>query len=415
MSRAQPALRAALAASIVAVFVAACTGPAKPDGGASPSSVHPTATPQATSPNAPPVPVRGAYFGAWARQGAFTQPNQIAALDTLQGQLGRHLDIVHTYLTWQGTFPTTSTQLALNQGSMLLVSWVGIASTAVNSGTFDAAIKQRALEFKAIHKPIFLEWRWEMDRPNLRGFSGTPAEFIAAWKHVRAIFTQQHVNSVAWVWCPTAKGFAPGGDAAAYYPGNNEVDWTCADAYPGPGAYRSFADVTQPFFAWASHHPQPIMIGEFGVPQRYTPTQRSQWLDGVVQTVRANAQVRALVYFDSDPSGAAPLNSLKIEPGTAAMRALQQMADSTYFNPRRLPVAKKLHSRHPEVQWSWLCRSTVPHERQPSKYRYTGHHQDLQRSAEPPHSDDGHDQPDAHAGGDTRWPAPEQGAEYKWN
>jgi hypothetical protein len=321
------------------VVVAACTGPAKPGGGASQSSLQPPDIRGATSRDAPPIPAHGAYFGAWVRQGAYTQPNQIEALKTLQGQLGRRLDIVHTYLTWQGTFPTTSNQVALGQGSMLLVSWVGMASAAVNSGRFDAVIRQRALEFKAIHKPIFLEWRWEMDRPNLRSFSGTPADFIAAWKHVRSIFAQQHVENVAWVWCPTAKGFAPGGDAAAYYPGDNEVDWTCADVYPGPGPYRSFSDAAQPFFAWASHHRKPIMIGEFGVPQRYPPTRRAQWLHAVAQTARDDAQVKALVYFDSDPSNAAPLNSLAIDPGTAPMRALQEMAASAYFNPRRLPVA----------------------------------------------------------------------------
>lgn len=341
MSRAQSALRAALAASVAAVVLAACTGPAEPGVSASQSSQssHQPDIRATTPRSAPPIPANGAYFGAWVRQGAYTQPNQIEALNTLQGQLGRRLDIVHTYLTWQGPFPTASNQVAIGQGSMLLVSWTGAASTAVNSGRFDAMIRQRALQFKAIHKPIFLEWRWEMDRPGLRSFSGTPAQFIKAWKHVRSIFAQQHVENVAWVWCPTAKGFGPGGDAAAYYPGDNEVDWTCADVYPGPGPYRSFSDVAQPFFAWASHHPEPIMIGEFGVPGRYPSTRRAQWLRAAAQTVRADAQVKALVYFDSNASGVAPAYGVAIDPGTPPMRALQEMADSPYFNPRRLPVA----------------------------------------------------------------------------
>jgi hypothetical protein len=287
---------------------------------------------------APPIPAHGAYFGAWVRQGAYTQANQIAALDSLQGQLGRRLDIVHTYLTWQGLFPTVSDQVALGQGSMLLISWAGIDSAAVNSGRFDGVIRERAREFRALHRPVFLEWRWEMDRPNLRGFSGTPAEFIAAWRHVRAIFAQQHVRNVAWVWCPTAKGFGPGGDAAAYYPGDNEVDWTCADVYPGPGPYRSFADAAGPFLQWASHHRKPVMIGEFGVPQRYTPTQRAEWLRAAAETVRSDAQVKALVYFDSGEATADPAYSMAIDPGSGPMQALREMADSSYFDPRRLRV-----------------------------------------------------------------------------
>ena len=113
MSRARSALRTALAASVATVVVAACTGQAKVGGGASPSSLQSPGTRAATSRSAPSIPAQGAYFGAWVRQGAYTQPNQIEALKTLQGQLGRRLDIVHTYLTSQGTFPTTSNQVAL--------------------------------------------------------------------------------------------------------------------------------------------------------------------------------------------------------------------------------------------------------------------------------------------------------------
>ena len=288
---------------------------------------------------APAIPAHGAYFGAWVRQGAYTQPNQIAALDTLQGELGRRLDIVHTYLKWQGTFPTASDRAALSQRSTLLLSWAGTDSSAVSSGIDDNVIRQRAREIKATHKPIFLEWRWEMERPNLRGVVGTPAQFIAAWKHVRAIFAQQHVRNVAWVWCPTAKGFMPGGDAAAYYPGDDEVDWICTDAYPPFGPYSSFNYVAQPFLDWASHHRKPVMIGEFGVPRSFSPQQRARWLRGAAQTVRADRQVKALVYFDADQYGATAANVMfLLDNGTPPMHAFRQIADSPYFNPRGLRV-----------------------------------------------------------------------------
>ena len=246
---------------------------------------------------------------------------------------------MHTYLTWQAEFPRLSDVVAANQGSTLLVSWTGTDSTAVSSGRVDNVIRQRAREVRAIGKPVFLEWRWEMDRPNLRGVAGTPAQFILAWKHVRAIFAQQHVSNVAWVWCPTGKGFEPGGDAAAYYPGDDEVDWICADVYPGFGPYRSFGDVARPFLDWASHHRKPVMIGEFGVPQRYPPQQRAQWLSAAAQTVREDPQVKALVYFDADAFGATAAEGMAINDGTAAMQAFRRIADSPYFNPRGVHVS----------------------------------------------------------------------------
>jgi hypothetical protein len=338
VSRARPAILTAVVvavALVVAYAVVNHSGAADrqpklrtPDLQAIPASRH-----------GPTIPAHGAYLGAWVRQGAFTQPNQVAALDTLQGELGRRLDIVHTYLTWQGSFPTESDEVALNQGSTLLLSWTGIASTAITSGTYDSVIRQRAREIKATHKPIFLEWRWEMDRPNLRGVVGTPAQYIAAWRHVRAIFAQQHVRNVAWVWCPTARGFHSGGNAAAYYPGDNEVDWVCTDAYPAFGPYSSFDDSAQPFLTWASHHRKPVMIGEFGVPRRFSPQQRAQWLRGAAQTVRADPQVKALVYFDANEFGATLANGMFLDSGTAPMQAFRQIADSPYFNPHSLRVS----------------------------------------------------------------------------
>jgi hypothetical protein len=282
---------------------------------------------------APQVPAHGAYFGAWVKPQAYTQMGQVDAVDLLEAQLGRRLDIVHTYLTWQGAFPTASDQAAINRGSMLLVSWAGTDSRTVISGVDDSLIRQRAREIKAIGKPVFLEWRWEMNRPNLRGVVGSSADFIAAWKHVRAIFGQEHVDNVAWVWCPTANGFEPGGNAAAYYPGNAEVNWICTDAYPGFGQYRSFAATVQPFLTWASQYRKPVMIGEYGVPQSYQPDQRVQWLRAAAQTVQDDPQIKALVYFDSSPAGSFPADSFSLDDDSPALQAFRSIADSTYFNP----------------------------------------------------------------------------------
>ena len=163
------------------------------------------------------------------------------------------------------------------------------------------------------------------------GADHSPADYIAAWDHIRSIFAQVHVDNVAWVWCPTANGFA-NGTAAAYYPGNNEVNWVCADAYPGPGPYRSFATIVQPFLNWASHHSKPVMIGEYGVPDTYGEQQRAQWLWGAARTVRGNAQIKALIYFDANAQ-----HAYALVPGSPALQAFRGIAHVPYFNPVRLP------------------------------------------------------------------------------
>jgi hypothetical protein len=321
---------AALAVVIVAAVVVLLVI-VLPGGGSSP---HPAPRPQAAGPStAPLMPARGAYFGAWVGPTDYTQQGRIQAVNALQQQIGRRLDIVHIYLQQDATFPTSSDLAFVRQGSMLLVSWALNDSRGITAGRYDSTIRQRAREIKAIGKPVFLEWRWEMDRPNLRTQVGSAADYVAAWKHVRRIFAQQHTDNVAWVWCPTAHGFA-GGYAGAYYPGDAQVDWICADAYPRGASLHPFANVVQPFLAWASHHPKPIMIGEYGVPQRYSPQERAQWLRSAAQTILSHPRIKALVYFDGP--GVHPGSNFILDGGS--LQAFRGIAGNRYFNPRELPV-----------------------------------------------------------------------------
>src|SRR6266568_547933 len=293
--------------------------------------------PQVTTVNpaqAPVPPAQGAYLGAWVGPAVFTPANEIAAVNSLQQQIGRKLGIVHTYVKWQAPFPRSSDLAFLNQGSMLLISWAGTDTKKIVSGVYDGWIRTRAQQVKVLGKPVFLEWRWEMDRPNLRSEVHSAAEYIAAWNHIRAIFHAVGVHNAAWVWCPTAKGFS-GGQAPAFYPGDDQVDWICADAYPPYGKYASFASTVDPFLSWAAHHPKPVMIGEFGVPGSYGAEQRARWLRAAQRVVMADRQIKALVYFDADPPGQGPraFYSFSLDGDGPVISAFRSIARQPYFNP----------------------------------------------------------------------------------
>jgi hypothetical protein len=292
-----------------------------------------TTTPSTTTPStAPTPPSSGAYLGAWVGTASvFTQAGEINAVNSLQAELGRKLDIVHTYLKWQAPFPTASDLAFVKQGSTLLISWAGTDTQQIASGADDSWLRTRAQQIKALGKPVFLEWRWEMDRPNLRSEEHSGAEFVKAWDHIRAIFAAAGVTNAAWVWCPTAKGFSDG-QAVAFYPGNSEVDWICADAYPY-GKVTSFAATVEPFLSWASHEGKPVMIGEFGVPQSYNAQQRAQWLHAAQQVVLGDRQIKALLYFDADPAGRTPQGSYSLGDDGAALSAFRSIARLPYFNP----------------------------------------------------------------------------------
>jgi hypothetical protein len=325
-----------LVAAVVAVVVIDpfSPSPAPVSSGSSPEGTPaPRVTTTVNPAEAPVPPSQGAYLGAWVGPTVYTQANEIHAVDSLQQQLGRKLSILHTYVKWQAAFPNSSDLTFLSQGSMLLISWAGTSTQQINSGADDNWIRTRAQQVKALGKPVFLEWRWEMDRPNLRSEVGSGPEYIAAWDHIRAIFASVGVHNAAWVWCPTAKGFDNGGQAAAFYPGDSEVDWICADAYPKHGIYASFASTVDTFLKWVSHHDKPVMIGEFGVPESYSTQQRAQWLRAAEQVVLGDHQIKALVYFDSNPAGQGPEGSFSLNGDGAAISAFRSIAEQPYFNP----------------------------------------------------------------------------------
>jgi hypothetical protein len=315
-----------VAAVVVVIVINPFSSPSPLSSGRTPSPA-PIVSTTVNPAEAPTPPAQGAYLGAWAGPNVFTQANEINAVDSLEQQIGRKLSIVHTYLKWQAPFPTPSDEAFLSQGSTLLISWAGADTRQIISGADDSWIRTRARQIKALGRPVFLEWRWEMDRPNLQYQEHSGADYVAAWDHIRAIFASVGVHNAAWVWCPTGEGFTDG-RAAAFYPGDDEVDWICADAYPY-GSYVSFASTVDPFLSWASHHDKPVMIGEFGVPESDTGPQRAQWLRAAQQVVLADHQIKALLYFDADSAGhiAYALND------AAALSAFRSIAEQPYFNP----------------------------------------------------------------------------------
>jgi hypothetical protein len=317
--------------ALVAVALAGCGG----SGGNLEPEIHSTVRPGV----APTPPGHGAYFGAWVDSGrdSITQHGRLQSVARFERRLGRELDIVHTYRTWDQPFPREADNAVLGSSRYLMLSWNGIDTRLISSGAQDQLIRQRARAIKATGKPIFLRWQWEMDRPNIRHRIHSPADYIAAWKRIRGIFRQVQVDNVAWVWCPTAKGFNT--NASRYYPGDGQVDWLCADAYPSHEIdYGDLSEAMTDFMAWAKARPKPIMIGEFGVPRAYGP-RRAEWLRNAAKTLQ-DPQIKAVLYFNSDIESqqADERVQYSLNGDRPAMSAMKELATLPYFNPRNVPV-----------------------------------------------------------------------------
>ena len=243
------------------------------------------------------VPSSGAYLGAYVQPAVYTPSGEIAAVQAFQQAIGAPVTLVHTYHPWNSPFPDSADQYFVRTGKVLLLTWSGTPDTRkIIAGQYDTQIRARAQAIKRLGRPILLEFRHEMDRPNLQWIIHGPKNYIAAWDHIRAIFTQVGALNVGWVWCPTGWGFKYG-RAQPFYPGNNEVDWVCADVY-SPSTTQTLQEEANPFLTWARHTGKPVLIGEFGVSGK--PGAWPRWLLAAGELARLDPQIRGMAYFDAN-------------------------------------------------------------------------------------------------------------------
>jgi beta-mannanase len=137
---------------------------------------------------------------------------------------------------------------------------------------------------------------------------GTPAEFIAAYRHVQSIFDQQGATNVLWTLTMTPFAFsadAPGDrQVGTWYPGDEWVDIIGVDAYNwiscgwGHGRYLELADLADPALAFARAHGKKVSFPEFASD---ATDQRAQWLSNAHTYMAQNRDVIAAAFYLNRP------------------------------------------------------------------------------------------------------------------
>src|SRR5256885_4762447 len=221
----------------------------------------------------------------------------------------------------------------------------------------DGQLGQIADAFKALGAPFFLRWSWEGDAKMNQPTSHDAKTYIAAWRHLHDIFAAHGVTNAIWVWCPVSLDFYPppgqtssdptlasdhainGVGAQPFYPGDDVVDWMCADGYAwGRGLasasrQEQFQELFQAFYNWAAPHNKPIMIGETGAMEN-NPGDKANWFKAMHVSVEQHYPlIRAFLYFDV--VGATNSNyDWQIDTSPEALAAFKDMANDPYFNVR---------------------------------------------------------------------------------
>jgi hypothetical protein len=257
------------------------------------------------------VPAQGVLFGGYAQP----SPGQGAepATAALEASLHRKLDVVRIYRQWDDPEPDPTVVTALKRGRIpvlsirprykdgRIVTWASIAR-----GDADAVIAKQADGLRSLPGPLFLAFHHEPDDVAAAGY-GTPADYVAAWRHYRQVFIDRGVTNVTWVWITTPSVYRAAGVADSYYPGDDAVDWIAEDAYNWygcsagkPAVWRTPADLIGPLASWAAPHGKPLMLAEWGsVEDPAEPGRKAQWLRDGLAATRTWPQLKAMSYFDA--------------------------------------------------------------------------------------------------------------------
>jgi len=201
----------------------------------------------------------------------------------------------------------------------------GTTDANIAQGNEDAQLQTLAAAAKSFAHPIFLRFFWEMNLPlqtsrkecwdpltDLPGYRLSPAWFIAAWRHMHAVFVAAGATNVIWVWNESGAGPIP----AAYYPGDDVVDWVGVDYYDRNNG-RFLSDFV-PLLNSISQYDKPLMIGETGAQPQIQPSYFSEIAESLGAVY---PQIKSIAYFDS--SGGLTSGNWTLSPkGIAAYGAM---------------------------------------------------------------------------------------------
>jgi hypothetical protein len=256
------------------------------------------------------VPRYGALWGAWAA------PGGASAVASFEATIKRRLDIVHQYHAWNEVWPT-STEYGWATGGRIIFGNISARTTSsgvlnwssIANGSQDAAIHAMASRLKAFAHQVFVSFDQE---PESRLSSFTAADYIAASRHIHALFAADGAGNVVWVW--NVAGSTSSSDLAKYkslYPGDSYVDWVAWDPYNWntcihPYGWRTFDQTVAGFYNWlagghltAGAASKPYMLAEYGSVEAGAGA-KGKWFTGEASTLPNRPRIKAVVYFNEN-------------------------------------------------------------------------------------------------------------------
>lgn len=233
-------------------------------------------------------------------------------ISTFSSLSGRKPALIMWFQSWSEPLFYRSQLMAVQRrGAAPVITWSPDSTDyrgpllRILSGAEDSYIHASAVSARKWGKPIFIRFAHEMNGswsswgPGRVGNS--PERYVAAWRHVVAIFRKEGAKNVQWVWSPNIYGNVPRFEK--YYPGDAWVDWMGLSGYNFAAArgvrWRSFKSLfADSYDALTGLADKPLMVSETASAEG--GGDKAEWItEGLTRDLPERLpRVRALVWFN---------------------------------------------------------------------------------------------------------------------
>lgn len=282
-----------------------------------------------------------------------------------QGYLGRKLSVVRLYYGLREAFNIRAARQVMAAGTTVIASLdvptSGPSYASIAAGKHDPdflawlkGAEKAAVTYKL--PSVYVSFEHEANAPRHKVL-GTPAQFVAAWRHLHQLAARAKLNwnsggRLHWALILEHYAYAtaaerprwslPLGYVSHYWPGSQYVDDVAADGYNRGGcriyqntSYPSQPAVTpsylfDPALRWATGHSKPLLIAEWGSAYfSKDPAFQSRFITQMNQYVLGHPQVKAISYWDQyDPRGTHPCQ-FQIDHNPLALTAMKTLGQVT--------------------------------------------------------------------------------------
>ncbi len=225
-------------------------------------------------------------------------------------------------------------------------------------GSFDLELREYAKAAKSFRHPVVLDFapeangNWYPWAGNFLGASfrtgyGDPAladgpeRYRDAFRKVVTLFREEGATNVTFIYHVSSsnKPVRTWNTMAAYYPGDEFVDWLAVSAYSAqlPGdMWQEFTDVMDHAYAElaAVSETKPIAVLEYGIIEdSFTALRKADWITNALSAVKANRypRVKAMAYWHESSWVPRGDNDMRVDSSVSALRAYKDEIADPFF------------------------------------------------------------------------------------